>query len=431
MLSVETIAGRDAYLPVWQKNSPRPNACGYDSAAISGNGIGAAVMAAALNRSPEFQGKVTIVSPPVQESRRLINGVTLRARAIDYYAAALGLTRNDVLREIYGEAWRQAETDLQFGIMCGGADQDYAIKRQACWMDGRDVRPDRTENAPLAYGVRNSRLAGALMSLARQAGVRFVDEDAHDFEALKAHAVGQNPIIINAKPKPLGSAETAWNAPTPTSFVAASQVTFTDVHRETRGVLSQQASLCAFVHRDSILDMAVYYPFQDPLSPEATYYGIFYRVLKADAYDKAHELSCLTDELTGVGEQIGLTVHDADDTMGQAVVPCLRWRGLQNRQKDVLDLAYIYSGGAPIITGDGMVRSAIGATAAADAILNGRDPVPEINRALRLYRFMNWAQCLAMTRYASATARILGWRPDFGLAGPGKSRDWDMWAGAY
>ena len=55
--------------------------CAYDSAVIAGNGIGALAFAGWLAQSPLFEGKVTVVAPPVVESRRLINGVSLRGRA--------------------------------------------------------------------------------------------------------------------------------------------------------------------------------------------------------------------------------------------------------------------------------------------------------------------------------------------------------------
>ncbi len=431
MLDTLAIKGRDAYLPAW-KGLTRPEAaCAYDSVVISGNGIGAAVLAARLNRSPEFAGRVVIAAPAVAESRRLINGVTLRARSIDYYAAALGIDRTDVLREMYGPDWTKAITYRQRVSLCDVEDGQYRLRTPTTWMTSDSVKKDRTGREPLAYGVRNSRLAGALISLAKRAGVIHVEEAVNDWQALRALALGERPLIVNAKPKPLENAETIWEAPAPQEFVLASQITFTDHKRAPKGLLDNHDAYCAFIHRDGGLDMSVLYPFQDPLSPEASYYGIFYRVAKAGSFDKAHEYDVLTQEIIGVGEQLGLEAHDIDETMGQAAVPCLRWRGLRNRQKDTLDLSYIYSGGAPIITGDGMVRSAVAATAAAEALLCGRDPVPEMNKALNRYRFLNWSQCRMMTNFPGTTAKLIGARPNWALAAPGLSRDWDMWAGAY
>jgi hypothetical protein len=431
MLDTMAIRGRDANLPIWRKGRPKPGLCAYDSAVICGNGIGAAVLAARLNRSPEFAGRVVLASGPVAESRRLINGVTLRARSIDYYAAALGCSRDDVLQEMYGADWTSATTYRQRTSLCDVNEGDYSLRNVGVWMTSENVRSDRTERTPLAYGVRNSRLAGALVALAKKAGVIHTESDATSWQELRALAPGNRPLIVNAKPKPLAETETIWNAPQPKEFVIASQITFTDNARAQKGVLDAHDSFASFIHRDKGLDMAVLYPFQDPLSPDARYYGIFYRVAKAGSYDKEHEYQVLTDEIVGVGAALGLEAHDIDETKGAAAVPCLPWRGLQNRQKDTLDLSYIYSGGAPIITGDGMARSAVAATAAAEAILNGRDPVPEMNTALRRYRFLNWGQCRMMTHAPGLTAKIIGLKPNLALAAPGYSRDLDMWAGAY
>jgi hypothetical protein len=431
MLDTLAIKGRDAYLPAWRGSAQSQSACTYDSVVISGNGIGAAVLAARLNRSPEFTGRVVLAAPPVAESRRLINGVTLRARSIDYYAAALGVDRTDVLREMYGDDWTQAITYRQQATLCDVEGDNYSFRKPTTWMTSENVRKDRSTREPLAYGVRNSRLAGALIALAKRAGATHVEEEVNDWQALRALAPGQRPLIVNAKPKPLENAETIWQAPAPKEFVLASQITFTDNARPSKGILDKHDAFCAFIHRDHGLDMSVLYPFQDPLSPEARYYGIFYRVAKAGSFDKAYEYETLTNEIVGVGGELGLEPHDLDETMGQAAVPCSRWRGLKNRQKDTLDLSYIYNGGAPIITGDGMVRSAVAATAAAEALLGGRDPVPEMNKALNRYRFLNWSQCRMMTNFPATAAKLIGARPNWALAGPGLSRDWDMWAGAY
>ncbi|MEQ9518680.1 MAG: hypothetical protein RLN89_04490 [Parvibaculum sp.] len=431
MLDTLSIKGRDAHLPLWTGRESPAQPVAYDSVVIVGNGIGAAVMAARLNRASAFEGRVVIVSPPVAESRRLINGVTLRARSIDYYAAALGVSRETVLTEIYGTDWSRAMTHQQKVALATKEAGRYWLGNKGTWMKNCGVRADRSENAPLAYGVRNSRLAGALIALAKKAGVHHVEEDINNLGALRTHARGQNPLIVNARPKLLENADTAWQAPAPKEMVLASQITFTDNGRAAKGVLDDHDAFCSFVHREGGLDMAVLYPFQDPLSPLARYYGIFYRVAKVGSFDKEHEYACLTDEIMGVGEALGLEPHDTDETMGRATVPCLPWRGLKNRQQGVLDLSYIYSGGAPIITGDGMARSAVAATAAAEAILCGRAPVPEMNRALARYRFLNWAQCRMMTHFPGLTAGMVGAIPTLALAGPGYSRNWDMWAGAY
>src|SRR6201991_1681348 len=91
--------------------------CPYDSAVIAGNGIGALGFAGWLAQSPLFEGKVTVVAPPVVESRRLINGVTLRGRCVDFMSGALDTTLNEILK-----------------VMSGSADQPPVAYRQAAAM---------------------------------------------------------------------------------------------------------------------------------------------------------------------------------------------------------------------------------------------------------------------------------------------------------
>ncbi|MCK5755109.1 MAG: hypothetical protein KAH46_20635, partial [Mycobacterium sp.] len=74
----------------------------YDSVVIAGNGIGAQTFAAQLAKHPRFGGKVTLVSPPAQESRRLINGVSLRGVAADFLSSAVGVDHATLLQAATG-----------------------------------------------------------------------------------------------------------------------------------------------------------------------------------------------------------------------------------------------------------------------------------------------------------------------------------------
>src|SRR5581483_4170974 len=54
----------------------------YDSVVIAGGkGITAYTLAARLARSPEFAGRVVVAGPPVEETRQLRNGVSMRGTA--------------------------------------------------------------------------------------------------------------------------------------------------------------------------------------------------------------------------------------------------------------------------------------------------------------------------------------------------------------
>ena len=98
------LARRIAVRDFLNKAIPGRGMCAYDSAVVAGNGIGALAFAGWLAQSPLFEGKVTVVAPPVVESRRLINGVSLRGRGIDFMSAALDTTLDDILEVTSGSA---------------------------------------------------------------------------------------------------------------------------------------------------------------------------------------------------------------------------------------------------------------------------------------------------------------------------------------
>src|SRR5260370_37107293 len=117
--SDSTVRGPDLARPIAVRDFLNPavtgrGICVYDSAVVAGNGIGALAFAGGLAQSPLFEGKVTVVAPPVVESRRLINGVTLRGRGIDFMSTALNTTLDDILEVMSGStaappvAYRQA-----------------------------------------------------------------------------------------------------------------------------------------------------------------------------------------------------------------------------------------------------------------------------------------------------------------------------------
>ena len=98
-MSPSSVAGRDAQLPHWIDEATAPERPGYDSAVVRGNGVGALVFAARLARSASFAGRVVLAGPAVKQDRRLIGGLTLRSRALDYYSAAYGRSRRSLLFE--------------------------------------------------------------------------------------------------------------------------------------------------------------------------------------------------------------------------------------------------------------------------------------------------------------------------------------------
>src|ERR1700761_924242 len=124
--------------------------CAYDSAVIAGNGIGALAFAGWLAQSSLFEGKVTVVAPPVVESRRLINGVTLRGRCIDFISSALDTTLDDILEVMSGSSDSPPVAYRQAAAMAIQQGQSWRFSKRGQWQNG--LADDR----PIAYGLRNS-----------------------------------------------------------------------------------------------------------------------------------------------------------------------------------------------------------------------------------------------------------------------------------
>ena len=419
--------GRDGRLVPAKRVAPV-----HDSVVINSRGIGAITLATRLAREPAFEGRIIVAGKPVSETRQLIDGCTLRARSIDYYAAASDTSRDDILTGIYGAEWRQAETDRQMASVARMENGRARLVRVEAWMTNKGVKRDRSEGAPLSYGVRNSRLMAALNEKAASCGVRFDDSGASTYDELRALSNGKNPLIVNGTPKPVAGAAWQHQPPPPKHFVAAAQMAFTAPRLEAAGAIARQDSFIGILNRDGAIDMSVFYPFKDPLSPRAQYYGIFYRIVRTAARPCARDTQrALRAEVEAVGAALGLAPDDADQTSAVAWVPVSPWRFTPSRQRGVLDLSRISGAGAPIITGDGMTRAALGALAAAEALIEGSPPEPAMNRALSLYRRLNMVQAGAMAWTPGFTEWMLSRKPKFALMGPGKSRDWDMWAGAW
>tara|TARA_R110000868_G_scaffold20217_17_gene85933 strand:- start:15941 stop:17272 length:1332 start_codon:yes stop_codon:yes gene_type:complete len=429
-LGLADIRGRDAVFPDVSVKHPRR----YDSIVVNSNGVGAITFAARMARDPEFAGRVVVVAKPVVESRRLSDGCTLRARSVDYYAAANGVSREAVLGAIFGADWRQAETDCQrtaIGI-ASTPDKSVALGPVTSFMDCALAEANRTAHQPLAYGIRNSRLVAALNDLAKDSGVLFAEPTGETVNDLRAHAKGQRPLIVNGTPKPISGAVWQYQPAAPQHFVAAAQMAFTAPKREDKGVIGAQDSFIGMINRDGALDLCVFYPFQDPLSPDAKFYGIFYRAIrKAAVSDKERQQEILLGELEGVAAALGLAPDTPDETMAMAFVPISPWSAQMSRQSGVLDLSRISGGGCPIISGDGMARAGLGGFVAAEALLAGHAPEPAMNRALKRWRQTNYVQYLAMTRAPNLSAFALRHAPGPAMSGFRLQRKWDMWAGAY
>ena len=158
-------------------------------------------------------------------------------------------------------------------------------------------------------------------------------------------------------------------------------------------------------------DTGVFYPFFDPLTPSANYYGIFYRIVKKDRFERRTEIDIMRQCVEGVGRVLGLETVDYKETYGEAIVPCIPWKNVPTHRPDYLDMHRTYSACAPIITGDGMTRAALTGWLSAESILAGEDPVQTTNQALRLWRSSNRAFSWGMTALSAPLFPVLRRRP--------------------
>jgi hypothetical protein len=400
-LDNKVTTGRDCSFQRWIRNGESDGQeCSYDSIVTNSTGISALTFAARCAQSEHLKGKVQVYGKPVEENRRLLAGVTLRARTLDYYAAACGVAKDEILERMYlCDPADAAMTGQYCSLATGSPEKGYSLSKVVRWMDSATPRRGRPSGLPLSYGIRNSRLNLVLQDLTKEIGVQFFDEPGLDALSLSGKALGDRPLIVNGTPFPIKDAPLTRPSQAPTQCVVAVQLPFSTPQLEKRGVIDKQSSFITWVHRDGALDMGVFNPFRDDLSPEATFYGILYRVIPGPkGVDKDSEQAILNDSLIGIADALGLEPVDPDETRGVACVPASPWKGTLNLHDGIFDVSRLSGAGAPIITGDGMTRAAVAGYVGAEAILAGRDAVEEVNTALRRYRQINWELCMLMTR---------------------------------
>src|SRR5246127_3630740 len=355
--------------------------CAYDSAVIAGNGIGALGFAGWLAQSPLFEGEVTVVAPPVVESRRLINGVTLRGRAIDFMSAALDTTLDDILEVMSGSSEAPPVCYRQTAAMAMQRGTAWRFGKRGQWQNGL---PD---NRPIAYGLRNSRVVGGMRELASKLPIKFVDEKVESAPHLRSFSAGRHPLLVNATTVPtlIGG-----EAKPPKRMVLGVQVPFIAPERGVSYPLEAETAFAPVVRRAGTIDVGYFTPFSDPLSPRSSWYGIYARVVDRDsAFNKDAELRIMTEQLFGVGEAMGLTPDDPEETLGRAFGPASPWGTVAPSAPGTLELKRHYSGGAPVFYADGMIMSLVGGVVGAEAVIHGVNPDDAIRRALRPWRRHN------------------------------------------
>jgi hypothetical protein len=166
------------------------------------------------------------------------------------------------------------------------------------------------------------------------------------------------------------------------------------------------------------------------LSPRSSWYGIYARVVDRDAaYNKDAEQRVMTEQLFGVGEAMGLTPDDPDETLGLALVPAASWGSVAPSAPGTLELKRHYSGGAPVFYADGMVMSLVGGVVGAEAVIRGVNPDDAIRRAVRPWRRHNLLWFLETNKMPIVSEMLLRASPAAAMAYP-HTAGLNLWASA-
>ena len=374
-----------------ERRLPRSSSSRYDSVVIAGNGIGAQAFAAQLSKNPQFEGNVTLVAPPVAETRRLINGVSVRGLAADFLCSALGTDHEHLLGVTAGTSSPGPVAYRQTAAVALPRNDSWRFTTRGPWQGG-----NRGTSEPIVYGVRNSRLVAGLRELLVDHPISFIDGKVQSADELRSYATGTRPLLVNATTNPgLLSGESRK----PRQLVLAVQAPM--IERRITDPLQPQTAFAPVIRRQNIIDVGYFTPFADPLSPRSSWYGILARVVDADSgFDKEHELNVMTEQLFGLADSMGLEIDDPDETLARALVPASPWGKVAPSRPGTLDLKRMYSGGAPCYYADGMVSSAIGGVIGAEAVLRGADPDDAIRAALRPWRRHNYLWWVETTKIA-------------------------------
>ena len=395
--------------------------CAYDSAVVAGNGIGALAFAGWLAQSPLFEGKVTVVAPAVVESRRLINGVTLRGRGIDFMSAALNTTLDDILEVMSGSTVAAPVAYRQTAAMALQQGSSWQFSRRGQWQNGL------SGNRPIAYGLRNSRVVGGMRELASNLPIEFKDERVESASHLRSFSSGRHPLLVNATTVPtlIGG-----DAKPPKRMVLGVQAPFIAPERGVSYPLEAETAFAPVVRRAGAIDVGYFTPFRDPLSPRSTWYGIYARVVDRNAtFNKDAELRIMTEQLFGVAAAMNLIPDQPEETLGRALVPASPWGAVAPSAPGTLELKRHYSGGAPVFYADGMVMSLVGGVVGAEAVIRGVNPDDAIRAALRPWRRHNLLWFFETNKIPLLSEMLVRANPAAAMAYP-HTAGMNLWASA-
>ena len=348
----------------------------YDSVVIVGAGFTASVMAARLARSEQFHGKVVLAGPRTEESRRLKDGATLRGHGADYICYALGVPHYAYVDALYGDILdgRGVGTRNQVTMAWKGSSGAYEFGRVASFQGGQTGFP-----RPLFYGARNSRIQAAIYELMNLDGVIASPDAVVTLDDAFSLAPGKRPLIVNASHNSGLLRAEAPKVDWATSAVQAPM----KVRPSGLRTAETNAALVATARRGRRVDVGLFNPFGDPLSPDSTFYGIIVgQVSNRAGYDKKQELDTITEQLYEMADALGMDVDDADETLFAGMIPGAPWKAPKSNP-GTLELQLIAHQGVSATFSDGMSSGAAAAVAAAEAVIRGVDPDPAARRAVR------------------------------------------------
>lgn len=380
----------------------------YDSVVIvGGHGITSHTFAARLARSPEFAGNIVLAGPAPTEDRRLKAGVSLRGSACDFLAYALDRSTDEVVRQIGGThqktppiAYRQTAS-MAWKDRTTGA---YTHSKVGNWQGGK-----KGLERPGMYGFRNSRTAMGIKELSNLDGILERPEPVTSLDHARSLATGKRPLVVNVTTNAglLGNPTF-----TPKQAIVAVQMPYKEPPGGLRAPFAPATTYAPLVLRERTIDVGYFTPFSDPLSPEATWYGINARPVDLKKpVDKEREIELLLEELGGCAEMMGLVPVDPEETTGKAFVPAPPVSAPKSSLPGTLELRRACTPWIAAYYADGMTGGTVGSLIAAEAVLRGADPYPAVAKALRRYRVWNWAwyfETVKIPGVADVLLRTLG-----------------------
>lgn len=365
---------------------PRGGKPVYDSVVIAGGkGITAWTLAARLARSEQFAGKVVIAGEPVRETRQLANGCSLRGTSADWLSYALNVPQAQLIRQISGPnfAGQPVATKQLTAMARPGIDGRWQVGPAASWQGGR-----RGVGRPVMYGGRNSRMANAIRELLDTSGIVEVEDSITSLDDARALAPGRKPLLVNLtrNAKLFGA-----SAPPPKRVTLAWQCALRAGSNGLRHPLTGTTAFAPLVYREGAVNVGYFTPFADPLSPDATWYGLMVRPVRAapDKIDKAREIALLREEVLGIADAVGLEPVDVEETCFGGLAPAPRFGAVSRSAPGTLELRRLASPGAVAYYADGILGGAMSSVVAAEALIRGVDPHDAIVKAMAPVRRFN------------------------------------------